>query len=83
MPDEKAALLGKLLDAIYLAEFGLPQFKAENEKVVERLLEEASLSSGKSVSIIREAILKKRYPEHRKNRLKAELPSVPPRVRGN
>jgi hypothetical protein len=81
MSDERAQILGKIFDALYLAEFGLPQFKAENELLVECLLEQASRASGKSVAIIREAILKKRYPDYRKNRLKAEMPSVPPKAR--
>jgi hypothetical protein len=81
MPDEKAELLGKILDALYLAEFGRPQFKAHNLAMFESLIEQASKMSGKSPLIITEAILAHRYPKYRKERLAAELPSVPPKVR--
>jgi hypothetical protein len=83
MPDEKAQLLAKLLDAFYVAEFCAPQFKAEQELACNHLLEEASRMSGKSSSLIKEAVLKSRYPEYRRSRLQAELPSVPPKLRGN
>jgi hypothetical protein len=61
----------------------VPGEKARREQTLLRLLEEASRSSGKSVNLIKEAVLKDRYPQHRKERLKKELPSIPARVRRN
>ena len=83
MPDAKAQLLGRILDALYAAEFCLPGDKAQRESDYLQLLEETSRWSGKSASLIKEAILKDRYPQYRKDRLKRELPSVPAKLRRN
>jgi hypothetical protein len=83
MPDEKAQLLGRILDALFAAEFCPPPEKAQRERDYLALLEQASRSSGKSVALIKEAILKDRYPQYRTQRLKTELQSVPAKVRRN
>ena len=81
MPDEDASLLGRIMDAFFTAEFCPPEYKAEAETVYLNLLSEASQKSGKSVGVIKEAILRARYHQYRKDRLKRELGSVPPSVR--
>ena len=58
MPDAKAQLLGRILDALYAAEFCLPGDKAQRESDYLQLLEETSRWSGKSASLIKEAILR-------------------------
>ncbi len=83
MPDERAQLLGRILDALYAAEFCLPGEKAQREHDYIQLLDEASRLSGKSSTLIKEAILKDRYPNYRQERLKRELQSVPAKVRRN
>jgi len=77
MPDEGAQLLGKILDALYEAEFCVPSEKAQREEHYVTLLEQASELSGKSVGLIKEAILKSRYPQYRGKRLATELPNTP------
>ncbi len=83
MPDEKAQLLGRILDAFYAAEFCMPGEKAERKDVYNDLLDQAGKLSGKSPSLIKEAILKDRYPQYRRERLKRELQSIPAKVRRN
>ena len=83
MPDDKAQLLGRILDALFAAEFCPPPEKAQREADYHALLQEASQLSGKSTSLIKEAILKDRYPQYRSQRLKAELQSIPAKVRRN
>jgi hypothetical protein len=81
MPDEKAQLLGKILDAFFIAEFCEPSEKARCEKDRDALLLQASEISGRSAGLIKEALLKSRYPEYRTERLKRELPSTPASLR--
>ena len=81
MSDERAQLLSKIMDAIFVAEFCPPDEKAESEEAYRALLDDASRISGKSVGVIKEAILCDRYPQYRRERLRKELSSVPPQVR--
>jgi hypothetical protein len=81
MPDERAQLLGKIMDAIFFAEFCPPNEKAEAEEAYRALLDDAARISGKGVGVIKEAILRDRYPQYRKERLRQELSSIPPAVR--
>jgi len=81
MPDEGAQLLGKILDALYEAEFCLPSEKAQREEHYVALLKQASELSGKSVGLVKEAILKSRYPQFRAKRLATELPNTPTGLR--
>jgi len=83
MPDEKAQLLGRILDALFAAEFCPPQEKAQRERAYNALLDQASEMSRKSPTLIKEAILKDRYPQYRTQRLKTELQSIPAKVRRN
>lgn len=68
MPDEKAQLLGKIFDALFEAEFCAPNEKARQEAIYNELLRQASEMSGKSVGLIKEAFLKSRYPQYRRQR---------------
>ncbi len=77
MPDERAQLLGKILDAFFEVEFCQPNEKARREQIYNALLEQASKMSGKSVGLIKEAILKSRYPQYRAKRLAEELRNTP------
>ena len=83
MPDEKAQLLGRILDALFAAEFCPPHEKAQREQDYNALFEQASRMSGKSATLIKEAVLKDRYPQYRTQRLKTELQSIPAKVRRN
>jgi hypothetical protein len=81
MGTEGAELLAKILDAIFIAEFCPPEEKAEAEEAYRALLDVASLRSKKSVGLIKEAILRDRYPQYRYERLRSELGSIPPKLR--
>lgn len=83
MPDEKAQLLGKIFDALFEAEFCLPNEKAQRERIYNALLEQAGKMSGKSVGVIKEAILRSRYPQFRAKRLAEELRNTPAPSRTN
>lgn len=81
MPDPKAELLGKIQDAIFFAEFCEPGEKAGAEEAYRALLDDAARMSGRSVGVIKEAVLQASYPQYRKERLRKELSSIPPSVR--
>ena len=83
MPDERLQLLRQILDALFEAEFCQPNEKAQREQKYIALLEQASQMSGKSVGLIKEAILKSRYPQFRAKRLAEELRNTPSPSRTN
>lgn len=70
-------LFGKLFDA----EFCDPEDKAEKEAEYNRALDEVCQSSGTPRYALEMAV-RKRYPIYRSERLRKELPSIPPEFRG-
>ena len=81
MSDEAKKLLDQILEAMFFAELCPPHEKAAREQERDALLARASDMSGRSAGVIKEALLKARYPQYRSERLKAELASVPPKLR--
>jgi hypothetical protein len=68
---------------MFEAEYCNPMLKPEREAARDALLEEASQISGRSASLIKEAVLRKSYPQYRSARLKREMPGIPPDVQKN
>jgi len=83
MPDDRVVLLNRILDAMFVAEFCDPPDRPKYERERDELLAEASRLSGKGALLIKQALLKQRYPEYRAKRLAIEMPSVAKPVRRN
>jgi hypothetical protein len=81
--DERIELLQQLLDAFFIAEFCEPSEKANCDNVREALLAEAAQKCETPVAVLKEALLKTRYPQYRTERLKRELPNTPAALRRN
>jgi hypothetical protein len=80
---ERIELLQRLLDAFFVAEFCEPSEKANCEKVRDELLAEVAMKCETPAATLKEALLKKRYPRYRTERLKRELPNTPAALRRN
>jgi hypothetical protein len=65
----------------YEWEFCEPKDKAEKEREFNEMLRLACEQTGKPFYALKLA-LQKRYPQYRKQRLRNELPNLPPDVRG-
>lgn len=74
------------LDEVYAAyfefEFCDPPDKAEFERVFNEVMQKACAQSGKPLYVLQPAILKC-YRKYRAERLRKELPLVPPPSRGS
>lgn len=74
--------LEAILAAMFDAEFCLREHKRAREQVRDALLRAEADRAGIPWERLKLAILSSRYPEYRRHRLAHEMPSVPPRLRG-
>lgn len=74
--------LEAILAAMFEAEFCPAEQKRERERARDTLLQSEAARAGIPWERLKLAILSSRYPEYRRNRLAHELPSVPPKLRG-
>jgi hypothetical protein len=74
--------LEAILAAMFEAEFCGPEEKQAREQVRDALLSATAERTRIPVKRLKLAIQSERYREYRRQRLARELPSVPPRLRG-
>ena len=73
--------LDELLALFFAAEFCEESQKAEKEQVRDAALGRIAEAKGLSVQTLRLAILSAAYPDYKRERLKNELPTIPPHLR--
>ena len=77
-----SAELEAILAAMFEAEFCAPEEKQAREQARDALLKLTVERTLVPIERLKLAILSVRYREYRQQRLARELPSVPPRLRG-
>ena len=71
-----------VLSKIFEAEFCEPKAKADKERELQEILQQACQQTGRPLSVLQPAFLRV-YPQYRAKRLGKEFPDLPFEIRGH